>query len=187
MGHARLGGDPVPGEGCAGAERHDDGEHLVAQHKLLNGTRGLGRLVSAVLDHQLDLAPVDAALRVGLVDPHLHAVGDEGHARGHRAGQIQMGPEQDPIVRYALGFGQGGVRVEPYCGCRGPYGRHSEFSLHVSLALQVGFVVALPHLTGRQYMASIMCAYFRPIRVRFSFIVGVSSSSSAVNSISISR
>ena len=61
------------GEGRVAAAAADDGEDLILMDQLLRG--GDGRAVAAiVLAHELELAPVDAAGLVDLVEHDLDAV-----------------------------------------------------------------------------------------------------------------
>jgi hypothetical protein len=76
-------------------------EDVVAVDELVAGLHGLGHLVALVLDDQADLAAVDAAGVVDLVEPHLHRIGRRhpvgcGHAR-----QVGGHPDHDLCLGHA--------------------------------------------------------------------------------------
>src|SRR5581483_3130683 len=101
---------------------------------------------------------------------HLHRVRRGHPVGGGRAGQVRVHAEHDLGLRHAaLGLGHGDAgqrhRRQRQRGCQ----RLSHRSLLSS------------------YMPSMTSLYLRLTNVRFSFIVGVSSSSSAVSSSSMSR
>jgi hypothetical protein len=85
-------------------------EHLVLVDQLLRGEHGLLRVVAVVLDDQLELAPVHAALFVGLFDTQHHALA-HGLAEGrNRPRQVLDGTDQDLVLADALRLRLGGTR-----------------------------------------------------------------------------
>ena len=109
--HAGVEQHVLRGEHGRRAHRADHGEDLVALDHLLRGQHGALRIVAAVLQDHLDLAAVDAAGGVDLLDRHLHAVGNRNAPDLDRAGQVLMGADHDLGRRDAfigdLGLGRG--------------------------------------------------------------------------------
>ena len=79
----------------------DHHEHVVAVDQLVGGLDRARNLVLVVLDDVLDLAAVDAAGGVGLVEHHAPGIGvvDAPHRR--HAGQVGVGADDDLVVRHA--------------------------------------------------------------------------------------
>ena len=87
------------------AQAHQHGEHFIAGDQLVDRLGGLGHLVGVVLDDVTDLAAVDAACLVNLVEHvvgHLHGGGGE---RREHAGQIVHAAQSD------LGVGDAANRL----------------------------------------------------------------------------
>jgi hypothetical protein len=83
------------------AERRHKGEHLVAVDQLVAGLHRLGHLIALVLDDHADLAAVDAAGLVDLVEAHFHAVRRGDAVGGGDARQIGVHAEQHFGRRHA--------------------------------------------------------------------------------------
>ena len=109
--HAGIEQDVLRREHGRRSHRADHGEDLVALDHLLRRQHGLLRIVAVVLEYHLDLAAVDAAGGVDLLDRHLHAVGNRNAPDLDRAGQVLMGADDDLGRRDAfignLGLGCG--------------------------------------------------------------------------------
>ena len=78
-----------------GAERRHHGEDVVAVDELGAGLHRARHLVLRVLDDQLDLAAVDAALLVDLVEAHLHRVRRRHAVGGGRPREVGVHAEHD--------------------------------------------------------------------------------------------
>src|SRR6185436_7450616 len=127
------------------------------------------------------LAAVDAALLVQLVEPHLHGVGRRHAVGGGRAGEIRVHAEHDlgrrhaPCLLLRRRHSRHRQHTGEHCDCQPP--------LHGPLLSWA--------LTRRRhravYMSSMTSLYLVLTNARLSFIVGVSSSSSAVRICSMSR
>ncbi len=89
-----------------GADRVEDGEHLVVLHELVRGAHGERHLVLRVLDDELDLAAVDAARRIGGGEADLRGERRRRAADGQRAGQVGVAAELHRRVGDALRFGE---------------------------------------------------------------------------------
>ncbi len=101
----RLGGGGVIGA--------DDGGHF-GVHQALRHQCGLGGVAGVVFNDQLDLAPQDAALGIGLLHQHLQGVGEAlaliGIIAGHRSLQADFNR-----LGLLLAAGQGGRQNENQC------------------------------------------------------------------------
>jgi hypothetical protein len=93
-----------------GADVRDHREDLVLVHELLRRQHRLLRVVARVLEQQLDLAAVHAALLVELVGAQHHAEADLLAEAGDRAGEILDRAEHDLVLADALRLGEGGGR-----------------------------------------------------------------------------
>jgi hypothetical protein len=94
----------------ADVAHHD--EDLVLVHQLLRRQhRALG-VVAGVLDQQLDLAAVHAALLVELIDAQVHAQADLLAVAGQRAGQVLDGADDDLVLGDALPLRMGQRRKD---------------------------------------------------------------------------
>ncbi len=86
------------GHGDGRAQGADHGEYLVLLHQLLGGEQALLRIVAAVLQHQLQLAAVDAAGFVDLVDTHHHAEAQLLPEARQGSGQVLQGPDDHLVL-----------------------------------------------------------------------------------------
>ena len=77
------------------AGHHED---AVLVDQLLGREHGLARVVGGVLDQQADLAAVDAALLVDLVDAHLHAGARLLAEARRRAGKVLDRADHDLVL-----------------------------------------------------------------------------------------
>ena len=76
------------------AEARDDGENLVLLHLLADHLQRVRRVVVVVADDELDLAPVDASLRVvDVVEVGAQPVGDRRVGGGGAPAHRQVRPE----------------------------------------------------------------------------------------------
>jgi len=85
-----------------GADVAGDDEDLVLVDQLLRGQHRAPRVVAVVLGDQLELAAVDAALLVDLVDAQQHALPHGLAEGGHRARQVLDRADQDLVLADAL-------------------------------------------------------------------------------------
>ena len=180
---------------CRRADGAERGEDLVLVDQLLRGEHRLLRVVAVILDHEPQLAAVDAALLVDLVDAHAHAV----HAPAWRSRRsARTGPARcrrrsrsaDTPCCASAGAAASSASVarardfigSPIscvsCGC-------CVWSCAGQSRLPTNAM--RPHAASRAYIASISSRYFSFTSLRLSFIVGVSSSSSAVSCCSSRR
>src|SRR4029453_15494195 len=151
-----------------GAQPGHHGEDLVAVDELGPRLHGARHLILRVLHDELDLAPVDAPLLVHLVEAHLHRVRRGDAVGGGGGGAIGVHAEHD------LG---GGVPARLREGGAGPHEGGDEKG--VSQCLLHGGSFGEGGYTST-YMVSMTSLYLVLTKVRLSFMVGVSSSSSGV-------
>src|SRR6185437_16879293 len=76
-------------------------EHVVAVDQLVGGLHRARHLVLVVLGDILDLAAVDAALGIGVVEHHPPGVVVVDTPHGGYAGQIGVGADDDFLVGHA--------------------------------------------------------------------------------------
>ena len=172
LGHAGVEHDVLGGEHGRRAHGPDHGEHLVLLDQFLRRQhRALG-IVAAVLDGELELAALDAAGGVDLVDSHLHAVGDRHAPALDWSAQVLMGAQRDLGVGDALvrqlglrAGGTGGERdrgadqrrpamVEPHgvSSCSAPTGSggSGDIDSRTVVARLVGPILAQPEDGGQR-------------------------------------
>src|SRR6185369_12377938 len=160
------------------SQRADDREDLVLLRKLVRGEHRLLRVIAVVLDDEFQLAAVNAAGVVDLVDAHLHAVHRRLRERHSRSRHVLGGSQHDFVLRNALH-----LRQRKRCAqCE--RNRNDQLS-HGSLLRVLGYSTI--HAASFRYIDSISSRYFSLTSFLFSFIVGVSSSSSGESFCSISR
>ena len=101
------------------ADGADHGEKLVLLHHFLGREQAFLRIVAGILGDELQLAAIDAALIVDLVDPHLHAVAQRLAEAGQRARQILDGADDDFILgdAHLLGCHRRGASADS-CDCK---------------------------------------------------------------------
>src|SRR5690606_37278563 len=137
-----------------------------------------------VLNHEPYLAAMNATVSIDLVEDLLRRLDRTDVKRGKDTGQITVGTDDDLRVRHALrGMGR---RCHPG-GKPQSNDRLGNYILHVTPPVLLFSLFQFGQSYSRPYMSSIRPLCFFSTKPRFSFIVAVNSSSSAVSSTSINR
>src|SRR5262249_5877433 len=187
-------------------ERRDEGKHVVAVDQLVTGLHRFWYLVGLILDDDVDLAAEDAAGLIDLVEAHLDGVGGR-HAIGRRhTGEVSVHANGDfclgntaRLRRRRRCAHHERRRQHRQFELHGRFLPDSDTKIRAAPRLDLdSLACACPcrknlcppssprasssgacAYAASAYMLSINSLYFWFTNLRFSFIVGVSSSSSA--------
>src|SRR4029077_7200681 len=99
-------------------------EDVVAVHQLVHGLHGLGNQILHVLDDEADLAAVDAAFFVDVVERHADRLGGIAALHGRDAGQVRHHADDDLGIGHATRRGGSPTDDGGRCKQAGSTGEH---------------------------------------------------------------